>query len=116
MLRSNTDHERFDFKVQLSRKEPSNRDKERAHEILIKCCGPTDNIPKRKAKECVKDAKEKIIEDIFEKDQKLINLPLLLDGSVPSGLLYLLNFLDGKLEAISRHEVKTSVNALYTHV
>ena len=116
MLHSNTKQESFDFKVWLSRKKPSDREKERAYEILIECCGPADNIPKRKAEEYDKDEKEKFIEDIFEKDLNLINLPLLLDGSVPSGLLYLLIILDEKLEATSQHELQTNVNASYTHV
>ena len=124
MLRFNTEHERFEFKLWLSREKPSLKYKERAYEILIKCCGPSHNTPKEKAEVYAKDAKEKIIKDIFEKDQTLINLPLLLDGSTPSGLLYLLIILDEKLEASRRHELEASdrheletyVSARYTHV
>ena len=114
MLRSNT-NKRLNFEEWLSKERPNDEEKELAYEILIKCCGPSDNIPKGKAEEYAKDAKEKIIEDIFEQDLKLINLPLLLDGSVPSGLLYLLIILDRKLEANSTHELQANVNAPDTH-
>ena len=114
MLRSNT-NKRLNFEEWLSKEKPSDKEKELAYEILIKCCGPSDNIPKGKAEEYAKDAKEKIIEDIFEQDLKLINLPLLLDGSVPSWLLYLLIILDKKLKANSTHELQPNVNAPYTY-
>lgn len=106
MLRSNTD-KRLNFEEWLSGKKPSDKEKEQAYEILITCCGPTDNLPKGKAKEYAKDEKEKFIEEILENDLKLIHLPLLLDRSVPSALLYLLIILDRKLEATSPHELQT---------
>ena len=114
MLRSNT-NKRPNFEEWLRKERPSAREKVLAYDILIKCCGPSDNIPKGKANEYTEDTKEKIIEDIFEQDLKLINLPLLLDGSIPSGLLYLLIILDRKLEANSTHELQPNVNAPYTY-
>jgi hypothetical protein len=119
MLHCNTEHESFDFKVWLDKKKPSDREKDRAYEILIKCCGPADNLPKKKAEECDEKEKEEFIQDILENNQSLINLPLLLDGSVPSGLLYLLIILDGKLEAKTQPDLQLElqdINALYTHV
>lgn len=116
MLPSNTEHESFGFDVWLDRKKPRDREKERAYDILIKCCGPAKNLPKGKAEEYDKKEKEQFIEDIFENNQNLINLPLLLDGSTTSGLLYLLIILDGKLGAKSQLELQDNVNASYTHV
>jgi hypothetical protein len=117
MLHFNTEHESFDFKVWLDKKKPSDREKKRAYEILITCCGPADNLPKGKAEEYDQKEKEEFIEDILEKNQSMINLPLLLDGSVTSGLLYLLIILDKKLEAKTRpdpHQVE--LQNLYTHM
>jgi hypothetical protein len=116
MLHSNTEDDSFDFKVWLDKKKPRDREKERAYDILIKCCGPADNLPKGKAEEYDKKRKEEFIEDIFEKNQSLINLPLLLDGSVPTGLLYLLIILDEKLEAKTQLQLQKNVNACYTHL
>jgi hypothetical protein len=117
MLHSNTEDDSFDFKVWLDKKQPRDTEKERAYENLITCCGPADNLPKGKAKNYDEKEKEEFIEDILEKNQSLINLPLLLDGSVTSGLLYLLIILDKKLEAKTRpdphqHELQN----LNTHV
>jgi len=117
MLHSNTEHESFDFKVWLDKKKPSDKEKERAYEILIKCCGPVDNLPKGKAEKYVEKEREEFIEDILEKNQSMINLPLLLDGSVPRGLLYLLIILDKKLEAKTRPDPhQRELQNLNTHV
>ena len=117
MLHFNTEHESFDFKVWLDKKKPSDREKKRAYEILITCCGPADNLPKGKAEEYDQKEKEEFIEDILEKNQSMINLPLLLDGSVTSGLLYLLIILDKKLEAKTRPDPhQRELQNLNTHV
>jgi hypothetical protein len=117
MLHFNTEHESFDFKVWLDKKKPSDIEKDRAYEILIKCCGPADNLPKRKAKKYVEKEREEFIEDILENYQSMINLPLLLDGSVPPGLLYLLIILDEKLEAKTRPDPhQRELQNLNTHV
>ena len=83
------------FSKWLNRDKPSAKEKCRAYDILVRCCG-VDGVPTCETEDLAQ--KETTIRDMLREHQKHINLPIILDETGPSALLYLLILLDEVLE------------------